>query len=98
MIDNALGKKIEIPNTGTHACICEIIISETAGMIKDISVPNSELHSGEQISLDYQIGEKIPKFKTGTDRVGQLVVRAVDTSRAFDRLTKLKKKTHIVVQ
>ena len=98
MIDNALGEKIEIPNTGTHACICEIIISETAGMIKDISVPNSKLHSGEQISLDYQIGEKIPKFKTGTDRVGQLVVRAVDTPRAFDRLAKLKKKTHIVIQ
>ena len=97
MIDNALGEKIEIPNTGSHSCVGEIIISEKAGILKNVILPQNELHDGEEISLDYQIGERVSKFKTGPDRIGQIIIHASDIPHTFNRLDKMKLKTRIEI-
>lgn len=100
MLDNALGGKIplQLPVTVTHACISKIIVSKKAGTLKSVFLPVKDLHSGEQISLDYQIGERIPKFKTGTDRIGQIILSADNESNTFERLLKIEKKVCLTVQ
>lgn len=98
MLDNALGGKINIPIPMNYACLGQIIISEKNGIIKKITKPNNELRTKEQISLDYHLGEQIPKFKTGTDRIGQIILYGPNVPHAFKRLIEIKRKICIDIQ
>lgn len=97
MLDNALGEKIslDLSATAAHACISKIIVSQKAGTLQSVFLPVKDLHRGEQISLDYQIGEQIPQFRTGTDRIGQIIVCASDMANAFKRLTEAEMKVSV---
>lgn len=86
------------PNFEIYAsqpCACELLISEVAGQIISIE-DNNLLHPNIiQISLDYPIGGRVPKFRVGTDRIGQIIVKGDCLKDAMMLLDEVKKKIAI---
>lgn len=98
MINNAVGKPISIPNKGGRACIGELLTSQRSGKIKKILIPKDELREGEEITLDYNVGDYISEFKVGPDRIGQIVVKSSDIESASKRLKMIKEKILVEVE
>jgi Formate-dependent phosphoribosylglycinamide formyltransferase (GAR transformylase) len=97
MVKAALGLSPEFPSSLSQACVCELLLSGEEGEI--IGLDNDNDIGGDiiQILFDYRIGDWIPKFKVGTDRIGQLVVKGENLQSAYRLLEEVKKKIRITV-
>lgn len=98
MINNAVGKSVVIPEEGSQSCIAELLVSEKDGTITNIKIPQDELKDGEEISLDYGVGDKVHKFRVGPDRIGQIIVKEQNADNVMKRLEELKKKIYVRVE
>lgn len=98
MIRVALGLNPDFRIYASQPCACELLISEEAGEIASI-VNNNHPHPNIiQISLDYPIGGKISKFRVGTDRIGQIIVKADCLDDALKLLDEVKHKITIEIR
>lgn len=88
LISLSLGIRPEIPSFYAKTANTALLIrAESSGVIKSIKIPQSvtEHPNLVDISLDYNVGDYVKKFKVGPDRIGQLIVTG-STSKESDEL------------
>jgi len=95
MIRVALGVKPDFHLLTSQPCACELLISEEAGEIVSIANTNAPDSNIIHISLDYPIGARVPKFKVGTDRIGQIIVKGDSLENTMELLEEVKKRITI---
>ncbi|WP_242615059.1 ATP-grasp domain-containing protein [Paenibacillus solani] len=76
-------------------CACELLIVDKDGDITEIENENDDNENIIQISFDYHIGEKVNKFKVGTDRIGQIIVKGDRLEEVLNLLEEVKEKIRI---
>lgn len=76
LLNMALGNKITVPSKAVNSCIGRLIISEKDGKLKGIHMQDNaqELSQLVDYKLDYEIGQNVPKFNIGPNRIGHLVM------------------------
>lgn len=88
MIENALGKKVELSGSGEYTpCMSKLLMSPVDGIISDINIARiDELKAeGNDIVLDYGIGDAIEKMYNGTTRIGHLIA-GTDNEKDVDMI------------
>lgn len=76
-------------------CACELLIADEDGDITGIENENEDNENIIQISFDYHIGEKVNKFRVGTDRIGQIIVKGDRLDKVLNLLEEVKEKIRI---
>lgn len=71
-------------------CACELLISDKEGEITKLENGNVSHEDIIQISFDYNVGDRINKFRVGTDRIGQIIVKGESLEEVINRLNKVK--------
>ncbi|UNK19772.1 ATP-grasp domain-containing protein [Paenibacillus sp. N3/727] len=71
-------------------CACELLLSDKEGEITELVNGNASHEDIIQISFDYNIGDKINKFRVGTDRIGQIIVKGGRLDEVMNRLNEVK--------
>lgn len=95
MLKEALGESVHFEAT-SHGCwISRILISEQKGVLKSYSIPKKTYAT---VSMDYEIGEEIPRFFNGPDRIGQVIIYGYDRDEALKRLDELLNELQIEVE
>ena len=97
----ALGEKPRLPSAyKKQANAAALIRSDKSGLLKSIVIPDETMNHPclKELSLDVKVGDKINKFKTGPDRIGQLVVAADSASEANELVKKLASTIQIEIQ
>ncbi|UVI28608.1 ATP-grasp domain-containing protein [Paenibacillus spongiae] len=71
-------------------CACALIISDQDGEIVSLENGNVPHEDIIQVSFDYEIGDHIRKFRVGTDRIGQIVVKGRSLEGTMKRLEEVE--------
>lgn len=95
LIRAAVGETPNFSAVQFHPCACELLLSNNSGLIATIENHNQENPDVLDISFDYQPGDAICKFKIGTDRIGQIIVKGKSAEEALYTLEELKKNIRI---
>lgn len=95
MIRVALGMIPNFEISSTQPCACELLIAEEAGEITNVQNNNLPHPNILHVSLDYTIGSKVSKFRVGTDRIGQIIVRGESLDKALKLLDEVKQNIRI---
>ncbi|MDQ0090664.1 biotin carboxylase [Paenibacillus anaericanus] len=82
----------------SQPCACELLIAEKSGEIVKLENGNESHEDIIQISFDYEIGETISKFKVGTDRIGQIIVKGANLEEVLRRLEKVMENIKVTVR
>ncbi|MFC7678032.1 ATP-grasp domain-containing protein [Paenibacillus sp. GCM10028914] len=90
MIRAALRMSPIFPLEAFQPCACELLISGSEGEITGLVNGNASHKDIIQISFDYNIGDKINKFRVGTDRIGQIIVKGGCLEDVMNRLNEVK--------
>lgn len=98
MIKKALGENIQFPEIYKLATIGQLLFSETSGCIQNVEADIEHCEGFEQFSIDYKTGAKIPAFKVGPDRIGQIIVSGKTVSEAKKHINYIKEKIKIKVE
>ncbi|WP_054956209.1 ATP-grasp domain-containing protein [Paenibacillus dakarensis] len=98
IIRAALHMNPKFPAQTLQPCACELLISGSEGEITGIVNGNAPHEDIIQISFDYNIGDKINKFRVGTDRIGQIIVKGTNINEAMKRLEEVKNNIHIQIK
>jgi len=86
------------PNfAGNHAepCACELLIHDQEGVVAKLEDYNSSHEDIIQLSFDYVVGDRIRKFRVGTDRIGQIVVKGRTLEQALKLLQAVKRNINV---
>ncbi len=95
MIRVALGLLPDFKMDGSQPCACELLIAEETGEIVKLQSNNPPHPNIIQISWDYEIGSKVSKFRVGTDRIGQVIVKGESVDDALKLLDDVKRNITI---
>ena len=95
MVRTALHMGFDFTGQGSQPCACELLISDKEGVITELVNGNDSHEDIIQISFDYNVGDKINKFRVGTDRIGQIIVKGERLEEVMNRLEEVKKKIKI---
>ena len=79
----------------SQPCVCELLISDMEGEIAQLENTNDSHPDIIDISFDYDIGDTARKFRVGTDRIGQIIVKGRRLEDALKLLEEVKSKVHI---
>jgi biotin carboxylase len=71
-------------------CACELLIVNRDGVIAELDNRNNAHEDIIQVSFDCDIGDSVNKFRVGTDRIGQIIVKGHQLSDALRRLEEIK--------
>lgn len=80
MIRAALGEPVDFAARGYAPCIANLLFAEEGGILREMDETVLEGMNQEiaQWQIDYRAGQKLPKVRNGTDRIGHLIVRTGD--------------------
>ena len=99
-IDLALGKSVDIGviELKTPSAV-RILRAQKSGVIKRINVENEVLAHPDLIELKFDVGpgSVVNEFKTGDDRIGQIVVKGSSKDYSEQLITDLLKKIEISI-
>lgn len=95
MIRVSLGEKPVFNTEGARSCVCELLISDTSGIISRMENWNVSDPDVVDISFDYQPGDSISKFKVGTDRIGQIIAQGNSVVEAYRTIERVKANIRI---
>lgn len=87
----------EISFNEENPCVVKLLISEKSGIISNIILPPKN-ENVIRISSDYKIGDKINKFKNGTDRIGEVIVRGKTLQEAMKNCDMIMKEIVLEVK
>ncbi len=96
MIRAALGIVPNFEVLTIQPCACELLIANEAGEIISLQNNNSPHPNIIQVALDYPVGSMVSKFRVGTDRIGQIIVRGDSLDEVLRLLDEVKQ--NIIVQ
>jgi biotin carboxylase len=97
MIRVALGMNPNFQIYASQPCACELLIAGEAGEIVNIVDTNQPHPNIIQISMDYAIGSRVSKFKVGTDRIGQIIVKGRSLDETLQLLDEVKRNITITI-
>lgn len=95
MVRAALHMSPDFQIHSSQPCACELLITDTDGEITELEDGNERHADIIQVTFDYKVGDKVRKFRVGTDRVGQIIVKGNDLEEALKRLEEVKGKIKI---
>lgn len=98
MIRAALHMNPVFPIHGTKHCACELLTLDKDGEIVMIENKNSSQEDKVEVSFDYGMGDFIHKFKVGTDRIGQIIVKGDSLEETLLRLAEAKGNIQITLR
>lgn len=96
IIRASLGESPEFNPVTRQCCACELLLSHTGGQITRMIDQNEPHPDLLQVSFDYVVGDTIPAFKVGTDRIGQIIVKGDSLEQTLLRLQSAK--SHIRIE
>lgn len=90
IIEVALGGKADfsVCCEKPQANVEVLLISEREGVLTDIRLPLVPEDVIQEISFDYKVGDRIPKFEKGPDRIGNVIAIGHDVDDAKNNLMK----------
>ncbi|WP_256759916.1 ATP-grasp domain-containing protein [Cohnella sp. WQ 127256] len=94
----ALRTNPEFHSHSSQPCACELLISNEAGEILKLENGNGNHEDIIQISFDYNQGDIINKFRVGTDRIGQVIVKGRSMEETMNRLEEIKANIGIEIR
>lgn len=94
MIAVSLGKRPNWDCNRKTFCAAKLIIAHQAGILSNYKLPHIDPNH-ECISLDYQIGDSIPVFRNGSDRIGHMMAWGDSKKETLLRLKMLESKIKI---
>jgi biotin carboxylase len=97
MIRVAMDMKPEFAFHARQPCACELLLSDKSGEIVHIDNSNESHPDIIQISFDYPIGSTVSKFKVGTNRIGQIIVKGHTLDHAMRLLDHVKRNITITI-
>lgn len=89
------------PTFDSHSsqpCACELLLSDEAGEIVQLHNENEHHEDIIQIAFDYKSGDHVNKFRVGTDRIGQIIVKGESLENVIRRLEEVKGKINITLR
>lgn len=98
IIKVALGMKPTVPIHSSQPCACELLLADETGEIVHLENVNESHEDIIQISFDYAIGDSVNKFRVGTDRIGQIIVKGLHLEEALKRLEEVKGKIKVTIK
>jgi len=98
IIKVAVGEKPNISFKFKQPNASKLIISKKTGIIKNIKNINSIKNDIIEIKFDYNVGEKINRFKVGPDRAGHIIVKGRTLKESLKLLNEVKKNIIIEVR
>ncbi|GGF98663.1 ATP-grasp domain-containing protein [Paenibacillus abyssi] len=97
LVRAALDMDPDFQSTASQPCACELLIANQDGEIVGLENGNEPHEDIIQISFDYGIGDPVRKFKVGTDRIGQIIVKGERLEDTLERLEEVKKNIRITL-
>jgi biotin carboxylase len=98
IIRSALRMNPAFPAHSAQPCACELLIANEDGEIAHLENGNGTREDIIQVSFDYDIGDTIRKFRVGTDRIGQIIVKGDCLEQAMNRLAEVKANIGIAIR
>ncbi len=93
----SLGLTPNFDSENFQPCVSELLFSFIGGRIIRLENSNPPHPDVIKISFDYEAGDTVSKFKVGTDRIGEMVVRGRTWQEALYTLEQMKKNVHIEI-
>ncbi len=97
IIQNCLGKKVDMKFTPQRACRAELLVSNKEGIISSINREACLAIPDVSIVLDYKEGEKVRKFRVGTDRLGHIIASGRDVDETIQKIEEAKRALTLVI-
>jgi biotin carboxylase len=97
MIKVAMDMKPDFEFNARQPCACELLLADESGEIVNIDNSNEPHPDIIQISIDYPVGSTVCKFKVGTHRIGQIIVKGNTLDHAMQLLDDVKRNITITV-
>lgn len=97
MIKCALGEPINFKVTNYTPCAARLITSNENGIIKEINIDKYRLDKCIDISLDYDIGDSVNKFRVGPDRIGQVIVQGENLDSVLETLIEISNDKNLII-
>ena len=72
IVKTAMNQPCVFYNRFEKACMSYVLYSHVGGLLQKVLYQDVE---GVEFSMDYSIGDSIPKFCNGSDRIGQLIIQ-----------------------
>jgi len=98
MIRAALHMNPDFTQHAAIPCACSLLMADQEGSIVAIDNNNEPSEDIIQVSFDYNAGDTVNKFRVGTDRIGQIIVKGTDVEDAVKRLEAVEQNIHIKVE
>lgn len=97
MIKCALGEPINFKVTNYTPCAARLITSNEDGIINQVNIDKYRLDKYIDISLDYDIGDSINKFRVGPDRIGQVIVQGENLDSVLETLIEVSNDKNLII-
>ncbi len=100
MIRVALGESVDFSPTNKKrvANASHLLLSDRDGTILEQSNQTSEDGSVVEVAFDYQIGDKVRKFRVGPDRIGHVIVTGENLEDAERNLNRVRNQITVTVK
>ena len=98
MIENAFGQKVDLSGSGVLTpCMSKLLMSPVDGKISAIDSERiEELRAvGNDIVLDYGVGDSIEKMYNGTTRIGHLIAKTDDEAEVDKIMSEIYKALYV---
>lgn len=97
IIKVALGITPHFSFSCLQPCACELLLADESGEIVNIEDSNEPHPDIIAISMDYPIGGIVSKFKVGTNRIGQIIVKGKTLGDVMQLLDETKRNITITI-
>ena len=91
MLNLCLGKYDEIELSQKKVAISKLLHVEKTGILLEQYVNNYDDFTNVNVDFDYNIGDRVDKFVTGQDRIGQIVVYGDSLEEVSKKLSQVEK-------
>ena len=98
MIENAFGQKVDLSGRGILTpCMSKLLMSPVDGILSDIDAEHIDglRAQGNEIVLDYGVGESVEKMYNGTTRIGHLIARTDDEVEVNKIMSEIYKSLYV---
>lgn len=94
----ALRMNPTVPIHSSQPCACELLLADETGEMIHLENGNESHEDIIQISFDYSIGDSVNKFRVGTDRIGQIIVKGLHLEEVLKRLEEVKGNIKVTIK
>lgn len=97
MIRCALGESVGFGCAGRGAAAARLLFSDKKGTLAELVIGDYDRESAA-VSMDYAVGDSVPEFKNGTDRIGQIVASGKTVKQALENIEAAKQQIKLSLE